>query len=66
MLCRLAVLHADADYTASAVVADHATYVRDAERILASLEPIAHAHVANAAEYGMALLNWFALRELPN
>jgi hypothetical protein len=66
VLCRLAALHADADYTASAVFADHATYVQDAERILASLEPIARAHLTDAAEYGMALLNWFALRELPN
>jgi uncharacterized protein YyaL (SSP411 family) len=66
VLCRLAMLHADAQYTASAVVADHASYAREAERILASLELIAHAHVTEAAEYGMALLTWFALRALPN
>ena len=66
VLCRLAALHRDEEYTASAVVAEHPTYVRDAERILEWLEPIARAHPAGAAEYGVALLDWFALSELPN
>ena len=66
VLCQLATLHADAEYAASAVVAHDASYARDAERILASLAPIAHQHLTSAPEYGMALLNWFALRALPN
>jgi uncharacterized protein YyaL (SSP411 family) len=66
VLCRLAALHRDPDYTASAVVADHPSYVRDAERILTWLEPIARAHPVEAADYGMALLDWFALSEHPN
>jgi uncharacterized protein YyaL (SSP411 family) len=66
VLCRLAALHRDPDYTASAVVADHPSYVRDAERILTWLEPIARAHPVEAADYGMALLEWFALSEHPN
>lgn len=66
LLCRLAALHRDADYAASAVVAPDAIYEVDAERILGSLAPIARAHLDDVAEYGMALLDWFALRALPN
>ena len=66
LFCRLAVLHRDADYAASAVVAPGATYAADAERILTTLEPIARTHPDAVAEYGMALLDWFALRALPN
>ena len=66
ILSRLAALRRDPDYAASAVVANDANYVRDAERILTSLAPMAREHVADAAEYGVALLDWFALRELPN
>jgi hypothetical protein len=66
LLCRLAALHRDAEYAASAVVAPDATYAADAERILDLLAPIARAHLNDAAEYGMALLDWFALRALPN
>jgi uncharacterized protein YyaL (SSP411 family) len=66
VLCRLAALHRDPDYTAAAVVSDHQTYLGDAERMLASLEPMARAHLADVAEYGLALLDWFALSELPN
>jgi uncharacterized protein YyaL (SSP411 family) len=66
VLCRLAALHRDAEYTASAVVAEHPSYAGDAERILEWLQPIARAHSAGAAEYGMALLDWLALSELPN
>ena len=66
LLCRLAALHRDADYAASAVVAPDATYAVDAQRILDALAPIARAHLDDAAEYGMALLDWFALRALPN
>lgn len=66
VLCRLAALHRDADYTASAVIAEHPTYARDAQRILETLAPLARAHPAEAAEYGLALLDWFALRGHPN
>ncbi len=66
LLCRLAVLHRDPEYFAAAVVAPDASYARDAERILAALEPIAREHLDDVAEYGMALVDWFALRTLPN
>ena len=66
LLCRLAALHRDADYAASAVVAPDATYALDAERILTELAPIARTHLDDVAEYGMALLDWFSLRALPN
>ena len=66
LYCRLAALHRDADYAASAVVAPGAAYALDAERILTALAPIARAHLDDVAEYGMALLDWFALRALPN
>jgi hypothetical protein len=66
LLCRLAALHRDADYAASAVIAPDASYACDAEQILTALGPIARAHLDDVAEYGMALLDWFALRALPN
>ena len=66
LLCRLAALHRDADYAASAVIAPGAAYALDAERILTALAPIARTHLDAVAEYGMALLDWFALRALPN
>jgi hypothetical protein len=66
LCCRLAALHRDADYAAGAVVAPGATYAQDAERILVTLAPIAREHLDDVAEYGMALLDWFALRALPN
>jgi len=66
LLCRLAALHRDADYAASAVVAPDATYALDAERILSALAPIARTHLDDVGEYGMALLDWFSLRALPN
>lgn len=64
--CRLAALHRDPEYAARVAVAPHAAYVDDAARILAGLEPIAHENIADVAEYGMALVDWFALREIPN
>jgi uncharacterized protein YyaL (SSP411 family) len=66
LLCRLAALHRDPDYAASAVVAPYARYAADAERILEALAPIARTHLDDVAEYGMALLDWFALGALPN
>ncbi len=64
--CRLAALHRDADYAASAVVAVSPTYHEDAARMLAVLEPRYRDHPASAADYGLALLEWFALGQLPN
>jgi uncharacterized protein YyaL (SSP411 family) len=66
LCCRLAALHRDADYAASAVLVPSVSYVQDAERILATLAPIAREHPDDVAEYGMAMLDWFALRALPN
>ena len=66
LLCRLAALHRDAEYAASAVVAPEAGYAVDAGKILTALQPIARTHLDDVAEYGMALLDWFALRALPN
>lgn len=66
ILCRLEALHRDEGYLASAVVARDTTYARDAERILTWLAPLARDHADDAAEYGVALLEWFALSEHPN
>ena len=66
LFCRLAALHRDADYAASAAIAPGARYELDAEQILTALAPIARSHLDDVAEYGMALLDWFALRALPN
>lgn len=66
LLCRLAALHRDADYAAAVVIAPDARYELDAEQILTALAPIARSHRDDLAEYGMALLDWFALRALPN
>jgi hypothetical protein len=66
LLCRLAVLHRDPEYAASAVVAPEAKYELDAEQILTTLEPIARTNLDGVAEYGMALLDWLVLRALPN
>ena len=66
ILCRLQALHRDDAYMASAVVARDSAYEHDAESILRLLTPIARQHSADAAEYGVALLEWFALAEHPN
>ena len=66
VLSRFASLHRDADYTAAAIVASHATYDRDAERTLESLAPIYRDHESSAAVYGLALLDSFSLKDLPN
>jgi hypothetical protein len=66
LCCRLAALHRDADYAASVVVAPGVSYAQDAERILATRVPVAREHPDDLAEYGLALLDWFALRALPN
>jgi hypothetical protein len=66
LFCRLAALHRDPEYAAAAVVAPGSNYRGDAARIITALEPIARTHLDDIAEYGMALVHWFALGELPN
>jgi hypothetical protein len=61
VLCGLAGLHADADYRRAAVVAPAASYVDDARRLAASLSGRAGQHPQHAADFGRALLEWFAL-----
>jgi hypothetical protein len=56
VLCRLAVLHDDPDYRAAAIVAPHADYRRDAERLLDRLSPEAGKAGTAAAIYGLAVL----------
>ena len=62
--CRLAALHADADYRARAVVAPSATYREDARRLLVAVSTESPQEPASAAEYGVALLEWFALEAI--
>jgi hypothetical protein len=60
-LCRVAALYADPEYQAAAVSAPQARYASDARRILLELSPMATDHPAHAAQFGRALLAWFAL-----
>jgi hypothetical protein len=64
--CRLAALHRDPDYAARAALAPSVTYEEDARRMLAKLAPSYREHLTSAADYGLALLESFALDELPN
>lgn len=64
--CRLAALHRDADYTARAVVAPGAAYDVLAKTLLEGRMGQTYASVEAAAECGLALLDWFALRALPH
>jgi len=61
VLCSLAALHADADYRKAAVLAPAASYVDDARRLAASLGGHAGEHPQDAADFGRALFEWFAL-----
>ena len=62
VLCGLAALHADADYRRAAVVSPVANYADDARRLAASLTERAGEHSHDAAVFGWALLEWFALK----
>ncbi len=64
--CRLAALHRDPEYAASAVVAPNAAYDADAARAVRVLASSYRAHPESAAEFGVALVNWFALNPHPN
>jgi hypothetical protein len=61
LFCRLAALHRDPDYAQAAVVHAGATYEADARDGLASLAPTYRQHPDAAADYGAALIAWFAL-----
>jgi len=61
VLCRLAALHADEEYQRAAVIAADANYRADAARVLAAQAP--HARGKDAAEFGLALGEYLALRE---
>jgi hypothetical protein len=65
VFCRLAALHDDPDYRRLSVVAAGADYAGDAERLLAFLADEYRAHGVNAAVYGLALDEWFALGRHP-
>ena len=63
VFCRLAALHANAEYRAAAVLAPGADYRADAARILRDRAPHAlAAEVADAALYGIALRELISLR----
>jgi uncharacterized protein YyaL (SSP411 family) len=58
VFCRLASLHADAEYVAAAVISPNADYRGDAERILTRQPPRALDDPRDAAAYGLALSEW--------
>jgi len=62
VLCRLAKLHQDDAYRASAVLAVDADYRADAERILSFLSSTHTMHGADAARYGLALAEYSNLK----
>lgn len=66
VMCRLAALHRDPSYTEHAVVAASPSYEADTARILDKLAATYRDSPAAAADYGLALLEWFALNAHPN
>jgi hypothetical protein len=63
--CRLAALHADAEYREAAAVAPEADYAADAGRVLMAAEGTARGRGSRGAVYALALAEWLALgREL--
>jgi hypothetical protein len=61
VVCRLAGLHATPDYRAAAVVAPSSDYAGDARELAASISNRSGEHPHDAAEFGAAMLEWFAL-----
>lgn len=61
VLCRVAALHADADYLAAAVIAPGTDDEGDARRLATLLEARSGEHPDEAGRFGAALLDWFAL-----
>jgi uncharacterized protein YyaL (SSP411 family) len=66
LFCRLALLHRDPDYADAAVVARDTSYEADAARAVAMGNGLYRQHPDAAAEYGAALITWFALNGYPN
>jgi hypothetical protein len=64
-LCRLAALHDDAAYRRAAVIAAEADYALDACRTLQSLQDGYRTAGTDAAIYGLALIEYEALRRSP-
>ncbi len=64
VVCRIAALHADADYRAAAVIAPGSDDEGDARRLAATLEARSGDHPDEAGIFGAALLDWFALTGL--
>ncbi len=64
VVCRVAALHADADYMAAAVVAPGSDDECDARRLAATLVAGSGEHPDEAGRFGAALLDWFALAGL--
>jgi hypothetical protein len=63
VLCRVAALHRNADYQRAAVIAPATDYAVDAERLLRRLAASQHEQdAAAAAEFGIALSDWLAIR----
>jgi hypothetical protein len=61
LLCRMAALHADPAYRAAAVLVPGSTTRDDARRLATTLISRSALSDENAAEFGLALLAWFAL-----
>jgi len=64
VLCRVAALHADADYVAAAVIAPGSHDEADARQLATILEARSGEHPDEAGRFGAALLDWFALTGL--
>lgn len=62
VLCRLAALHADADYREVAVIARQSDYAGDARRTLEALAPLYRDRGAESAAYGLAIEEFLRLR----
>jgi hypothetical protein len=60
-LCRMAALHDDHDYRAAAVVAPLSSCAADARRLAEYVSGESGQHPADAAAFGCAMLDWFAL-----
>lgn len=57
MLCRLALVHADAGYREAAVITDDYDHLADAGRLLAALEPAARAFGVDGCCYALAAMD---------
>ncbi len=61
VLCRVAALHADAEYLAAAVIAPGSDDEGDARLLATVVEARSGEHPGEAGRFGAALLDWFAL-----